>query len=164
MEYIKKTISLLTLVTCCILLSAFSQSENTTSYKCMVQTINYKGEGAYIIASLINPEGKYEKTLYILGDDPEWFHTIDEWWKFFGRKKRNIDGITGPTLSGGARQVITFDIDNAKIDAGYKIRFESCVEDQNYFPVDLEIPLKSKISSSPYKGKGYVRYVRMMPN
>ena len=160
----KRTIPLLLLITCGFLAVAFKQTENTTSYKCMVQVVNYKGEGAYIIASLINPEGEYEKTLYILGDDPEWFHTIDEWWKFFGKKKRDIDGITGPTVGGGARQVITFDIDNSKIDSGYKIRFESCVEDQNYYPVDLEIPLKSKMPSSPVKGKGYVRYVRMMPN
>ena len=31
-------------------------------YKCLVQTINYSGEAAYIAVSLISPKGEYEKT------------------------------------------------------------------------------------------------------
>ena len=73
----------------------------------MIQTINYDGEGAYIIISLINPDGDYDQTLYVFGDDPEWYHEIDEWWSFFGKKKRDIDGVTGPTMSGGERKIIT---------------------------------------------------------
>lgn len=141
-----------------------AQDGENTSYKCMVQTINYKGEGAYIVVSLIDASGEYENTLYILGDDSEWFHTIDEWWKFFGKKKRSVDGITGPTVSGGERQVITFNVPSNKLDKGYKIRFETAVENQEYHPIDVEIPLTSEIKTSPYKGEGYIRYVRMMAN
>ncbi len=146
------------------LLTAFHQQEPATSYKCMVQMINYTGEGAYVIVSLINPEGEYDQTLYIMGDDSEWFHLIDEWWSYFGKKKRNIDGITGPTLSGGERKVIAFDIENSKLDKGYKIRFETSVEDQAYHPVDLELDASASMPAKPVKGSGYVRYVRMMSN
>jgi hypothetical protein len=144
--------------------ASYKSNEALTNYKCMVQTVNYEGEGAYIIASLMNPEGKYEKTLYILGEDPEWYHLIDEWWSYFGKEKRDVDGITGATLSGGERQVIAFDIDNSKVDKGYKIRFETSVEDQKYYSADLEIPLTSKIPSKPHKGQGFIRYVRIMTN
>lgn len=157
--------SLTALTVCTLLLfTAFRQQEPVTSYKCMVQMVNYTGEGAYVIVSLINPEGKYDKTLYILGDDAEWYHLIDEWWGYFGKKKRNIDGITGPTVSGGERKVIAFDIENSKLDKGYKIRFETSVEDQEYHPKDLEIAASSSMPTKPVKGSGYVRYVRMMPN
>ena len=65
-----------------------------------IQLTNYKGDGAYIVASLINPQGKYEQTLQVLGDDPEWYDDLTEWWKFYG-KRQTIDGITGETISGG---------------------------------------------------------------
>jgi len=141
-----------------------SSNEETTTFKCMVQLINYDGEGAYIITSLVNPSGDYEKTLYVVGEDDEWYHLIDEWWAYFGREKRDLDGITGATVSGGERKVYAFEVDNAYIDQGYKIRFETSVEDQKYHPVDLELELESEISSKPTKGSGYIRYVRMMPN
>ena len=147
-----------------IISMSFLQSGEKTSYKCMIQTINYDGEGAYIIISLINPDGDYDQTLYVFGDDPEWYHEIDEWWSFFGKKKRDIDGVTGPTMSGGERKIITVQVDNSKIDQGYKIRFESSVEDQQYYPKDLEIALERPMPTKPLEGLGYVRYVRMIPN
>ncbi|MEM9051767.1 MAG: DUF2271 domain-containing protein [Bacteroidota bacterium] len=139
-------------------------NEESTSYKCMVQLVNYDGEGAYIITSLVDPEGEYEKTLYVVGEDDEWYHLIDEWWTYFGREKRSLDGITGATVGGGERKIYTFEVENKYLDQGYKIRFETSVEDQKYHPVDLELALESELPSKPVKGSGYIRYVRMMPN
>jgi len=143
---------------------SFQKKMETTSYKCMVQLVNYDGEGAYIITSLMDPEGAYERTLFVSGDDPEWYHLIDEWWGYFGKKKRSVDGITGATVGGGERTVIVFEIDNSKIDQGYKLRFETSVEDQQYYPTDLEIELTSEIPAKPIDGAGYIRYVRLMTN
>src|SRR5690606_22385202 len=160
----KQIVLWMLLVSGIFLSSSFKPEAGVTSYKCMIQLVNYQGEKAYVIASLMNPEGEYERTLYIMGDDPEWYHLIDEWWSFFGKKKRSVDGITGATVAGGERKVITFDIDNAKIDKGYKIRFETSVEDQKYYPADLEIELISQIPAKPMEGTGYIRYVRLMKN
>jgi len=141
--------------------SSFRQEDEKTTLKCLIQTTNYTGEGAYIIVSLMNPEGEYDETLYILGDDSEWYHLIDEWWAFFGKEKRNIDGITGPTISGGERKIIKLSIPIAKLDKGYKIRFETSVEDQEYHPADLEVEANTNLPSKPMKGSGYIRYVRI---
>ncbi len=145
-------------------LAAFAPAEEKVRYKCLVQVKNYTGEGAYVITSLLNPQGKYAETLFILGEDDEWYHEIDEWWSYFGKKKRNVDGITGATVSGGERKVIAFEIAKSKIDAGYTIRFETSVEDQKYYPADLEVPLTSNLPKESIKGSGYIRYVRIMPN
>ena len=147
-----------------VLLGAF-KSDNTAvkKYKCMIQMVNYTGEGAYVIISLIDPKGAYEKTLFIQGDDDEWDHEIDEWWKFFGAKKRSVDGITGATLAGGERTVSMIEIDDAKIDAGYKIRFETSVEDEGYYVKDVEIPLTTEALKAKAEGTGFIRYVRFMP-
>lgn len=131
----------------------------------MIQMTNYSGEGAYIVISLINPKGEYEKTLYVQGDDSEWYNTVESWWKkFYGKKRTNIDAITGATISGGERNVTIIDIEDSKINSGYKIRFESAVEDQKYYASDVEFPLTSETVKSKNDGAGFIRYVRMMPN
>lgn len=129
----------------------------------MIQMVNYTGEGAYIAISLINPEGDYEKTLFVQGDDKEWYHDIPQWWKFYGKRRNNIDAITGETISGGGRTVSVVEIGNDKIDVGYKIRFETAVEDKEYYMDDVEFELTSESVKSKVEGKGFIRYVRIIP-
>ena len=156
---IKKIITLLVVI---IGIMAFTITEST-KYKCMIQMTNYEGEGAYVVISLLNPEGKYEKTLFVKGDDEDWYHDITEWWKFHGSIRTNIDAITGATISGGNRAINVIEIPNDKIDSGYKIRFETAVEDQEYYADDVEFELTSESVNSKVEGKGFIRYIRMMP-
>ena len=143
---------------------SFTTITESTSYKCMIQMINYSGENAYVVISLVNPEGEYEKTLFVQGDDDEWYHDISEWWKFYGKKRTNIDAITGATIAGGARSINVIDIEDSKIDSGYSIRFETAVEDQEYYTKDVEFELTSENVTSKKEGSGFIRYVRLMPN
>ena len=130
----------------------------------MIQMKNYTGEGAYLIVSLIDPNGKYEQTLYVQGDDPDWYHEITSWWKFYGKKRANIDAITGETLSGGERSINIISFDKSKLIKGYKLRFETAVEDKNYFEKDLEISLVELNTETKYNGNGFIRYVRLIDN
>ena len=134
----------------------------SSKYKCMIQMVNYTGEGAYIAISLLNPEGAYEKTLYVHGDDDEWYFDITEWWNFYGKKRSDIDAITGATISGGKRSITLIEIDDDKIDKGYKIRFETAVEDQEYYKDDVEFELTSESIKGKVEGKGFIRYIRMI--
>ncbi|MCT4628624.1 DUF2271 domain-containing protein [Winogradskyella sp.] len=145
------------------LLFGFTVKETSTAYKCMIQMTNYTGEGAYIAISLINPEGEYEKTLHVQGDDEEWYFDITQWWKFQGKVRADIDAITGATISGGERTISVIEIEDDKIDKGYKIRFETAVEDQDYYVDDVEFELTSNSVKSKVEGKGFIRYVRLMP-
>ena len=160
--YTKLSLVLITIVT--LGLTSF-KSFNTeiSSYKCMIQLTNYTGEGAYIVISLINPKGAYEDTLYVLGDDDEWYSDIKEWWKFQGKVRRDIDAITGATISGGERFISVINIPNEKLDAGYKLRFETAVEDQEYYTTDIEFDLTSDNVKGKFEGAGFIRYVRMLP-
>ncbi|WP_204346565.1 DUF2271 domain-containing protein [Psychroserpens algicola] len=144
-------------------LMSFKTLTESSKYKCMIQMKNYSGEGAYIVISLINPEGEYEKTLYVKGDDDEWYNTVESWWDFYGKRRTDIDAITGATISGGERAVSVIEIDDAQLDKGYKLRFESAVEDQEYYKNDVEFDLTSQNVKSKIEGKGFIRYVRMMP-
>lgn len=143
-------------------LMAFNINDSAT-YKCMIQMKNYTGEGAYIAISLLNPNGEYEKTLYVQGDDEEWYSDITEWWKFQGKVRTDIDAITGATISGGNRAITLLKIDNDKIDKGYKIRFESAVEDQEYYKDDVQFELTTENLKGKFEGNGFIRYIRLMP-
>lgn len=144
-------------------LVSFTNYTESAKYKCMIQMTNYTGEGAYIVISLLNPEGDYVETLSVIGDDDEWYNTIESWWDFYGKKRNDIDAITGATVSGGERTINVIEIDNDKLDKGYKLRFETAVEDQDYYESDVEFELTSETIKSKVEGKGFIRYIRMMP-
>lgn len=141
-----------------------AQGTGTSKYKCMIQMTNYMGEGAYMVVSIINPKNAYDKTLYVMGSDKKWYNSLKEWHKAFSKKPTNISAITGASVTGGDRSVNVFEIENSKINAGYKLRFESAVEDKEYFTKDLEIPLTTDALSAKSEGTGYIRYVRFSPN
>ena len=122
---------------------------------------NYMGEGAYIVVSLINPQGKYDKTLYVMGDNKKWYNTLKEWHAFYSKKPTNISGKTGASVTGGDRSLTTFEIEDSKINSGYKLRFETAVEDQKYYANDAEIALTTQAFTEKTDGKGYIRYVRL---
>jgi hypothetical protein len=143
---------------------AAAQSSGTAKYKCMVQMTNYMGEGAYVAISLVDSKGAYEKTLYILGSDKKWYPDLKEWHKFQSKKGGNISAITGASVTGGDRSVSVIELDPAKIDKGYKLRFESAVENNKYHVKDAEIPLTTEALSGKHEGSGYIRYVRFSPN
>ncbi len=145
-----------------ISICSFDNLNKKTNYKCLIQMTNYNGEGAYVVISIINPEGSYEKTLYIQGNDNKWFFEITSWWAYYGKSKYNIDGISGSTVSPGDRSVNILNIEESKIGKGYKLRFESAVEDENYFEKDIEFELTASNLLIKHNGNGFIRYVRFI--
>ena len=115
-----------------------------------------------MVISLISPEGEYDQTLYVHGKDPQWYNEIYQWWKYYGKKRVDIDAISGATISGGERAVSVLKIPNKKIDMGYDIRFETAVENQEYYTKDIQFELTSESLKSKVEGNGFIRYVRMI--
>ncbi|GLB51236.1 hypothetical protein NBRC110019_02750 [Neptunitalea chrysea] len=149
-----------------IALVSFSfKSTNTyqnKTVKCLLQTKNYAGEGAYIAISLLNDKETYKKTLYMVGDDNEWYESLQDWYRGIGHANSDVDAISGATINPGARSVIVLDVPEDTVDKGYKIRFESAVEDQEYYATDLEVALTSENLNGKFEGTGYIRYVRFI--
>jgi hypothetical protein len=164
MAHFNKIALLILLLTFAKPAASFAQGSGSSKYKSMIQMTNYMGEGAYIVISLIDSKGAYEKTLYVLGSNKKWYNSLKEWHKFQSKKPANLSAVTGASVTGGDRSVNTIEIDNAKINAGYKLRFESAVEDKNYYVKDLEIPLTTETLSAKNEGTGFIRYVRFSPN
>ncbi|CAM3576390.1 DUF2271 domain-containing protein [Zobellia roscoffensis] len=161
----KKQYKIAIAFTLCFLgLVSFINPTETVNYKCMIQLTNYTGEGAYIVVSILDTNEEYQETLYVQGDDNEWYRDIEKWWKnVYGIRRPNVDAIVGETVTGGQRKMTVLKIPVDKIDVGYKIRFESAVEDNEYFKSDVEFELTTENLKSKKEGKGYIRYVRMLP-
>lgn len=140
---------------------SFQAAAQTSKYKCMLQMSNYMGEGAYIVVSIVNAKGDYDKTLYVMGDNKKWYKTLKEWHKFYSKKPTDISAKTGASVTGGDRSTTTLEIEDSKINKGYKLRFETAVEDNKYYTADLEIPLTTEAIATKTEGKGYIRYVRL---
>lgn len=149
------------LLTLVVSTSVFGQ---TTKYKTMIQMQNYTGKEAYVIISIINPKGQYDQTLAVLGPDNEWYNTLKEWDKFRVKKKEKLNAITGASVAGGARATRVIEFDTAKLNKGYKLRFETAVETQKYHIKDAEIALATSAldDKAGAKGTGYVRSVRFI--
>lgn len=151
---------LLGVVLVCMASLGYAASPN--KYKCLVQMTNYVGEGAYITVSLIGPDGNYLKTLSVLGEDSKWYDTLEEWYGFYEKSTRKIDGITGASVSGGARAVLAFELNEEVFNKGYKLRFESAVENNQYHKRDVEVTLNESGMSGQIEGQGYIRFVRIL--
>ena len=147
---------------CFALLVFFALHTNAQDkYKCMVQMTNYNGEAAYMVVSLIDPQGNYQKTLYVFGDNGKYYDSLKNWFVFYQDKKEKIDAVTGASSTQGDRKTITLNLNKNLLDQGYKIRFESAVEDQNYYTTDAEVPFSSESLKGKTEGSGYVRYIRL---
>lgn len=155
-----KSLSKICLMAAAALLISLQASAQSSKYKCLLQMSNYMGEGAYVVVSLVNTKGEYEKTLYVMGDDKQWYNSLKEWYKFYS-KKTSVSAKTGASVTGGDRSVTIFEIENSKIDKGYKLRFETAVEDQKYHVADVEIALTTDAITQKTEGKGYIRYVKL---
>lgn len=151
------------LLTLCSI-TGMAQQTGTAKYKCMIQMNNYMGDAAYIAIYLVNKNGAYEKTLYVLGADKKWYPDLKEWHKAYKKKPVNISAVTGASIAGGDRSVVTLELEQSKINTGYNLRFESAVEDKENYPKDMEIPLTTESLAIKNEGKGYIRYVRFSAN
>ncbi|WP_339657913.1 DUF2271 domain-containing protein [Flavobacterium frigidarium] len=157
-----KTILKLAFLPIAIALLSVSTHAQSSKYKCMLQMSNYMGEGAYVVVSLVTDKGDYVKTLYVMGDDNKWYNSLKEWNKFYTKRPANISAITGASVTGGDRGVNVIEIENSKINSGFKLRFETAVEDQKYHVNDVEVPLTTAGIAAKSEGKGYIRYVRLI--
>ena len=114
-----------------------------------------------MVVSLIDPQGNYQKTLYVFGDNGKYLWFTEKVVCFLSRQKEKIDAVTGASITQGDRKTITLNLDKNLLDQGYKIRFESAVEDQNYYTTDAEVPFSSESLKGKTEGSGYVRYIRL---
>lgn len=140
------------------------KSPAPVSMKCLVQLTNYSGEGAYVVVSLIDNKGKYKKTLQVFGKEKRWWDDLPSWFKFISSTKENVDAVSGASITAGGRKIFTLQLDESLFNAGYKLRFETAVENKEYQEKDVEIDLSDDNIGKNINGTRYIRYVKLIKN
>lgn len=126
----------------------------------LVQLNNYKGDEAYFSLYLVDPSGRFVRTLWVSGDEARWYPDQPRWWKYVGRAQEDLLAVTGASTAPGDRTVIRIELEDEVLDGSYSIRLDTSVEDQSNFPLDVDISLTSAAHGDKIPGTGYVRYLR----
>lgn len=126
----------------------------------LVQLADYPGPEAYLQLYLVTPEGKFDRTLWVSGPDKMWWPDSKRWYGYTRAANENVDAITGASTPSGARAVMRVHLDPALIDAGYKLRVETVVENAENHQTDAEVELTTANQRVKTPGTGYVRYIR----
>lgn len=126
----------------------------------LVQLNDYDGHEAYFSLYLVDPQGKYVRTLYVSGDEERWYPDQPRWWKYVGRAGEDVSAVAGASTAPGDRSVIRVDLEEEVLDTGYSVRVDTSVEDQSNFPTDVDTPLSADAQGDKIPGTGYVRYLR----
>ena len=142
--------------------------EEYVEVKCMVEIVNYTGQGAYIAISIIDKSEKYIKTVYVFGNDKSWFSKMKLFWR--NLRENNlfldkdfyplVDAISGPTISGGERRVFQFKIPKNLFNSNYNLRIETAVEDKGYYVNDIIINLNPENLKKIYQGEGFINEIQ----
>ncbi|MEM5477403.1 DUF2271 domain-containing protein [Pacificibacter sp. AS14] len=125
-----------------------------------VQMAEYAGKEAYFALYLVDPDSRYVETLHVSGPDDDYHEDLARWWRYLTRSDQDIAPITGPSIKSGERRLITVTIDDAMIDAGYSLRLETAVEEQQTVPDEAEISLTEEGIGARVDGSTYVRFIR----
>ncbi len=139
---------------------ALTSSAHADEAVVLVQLNEYNGPEAYFHLYLVNPEGKFDSTLWVSGPEKIWWPDSKRWYGYFNRARENVDAITGASTAAGARSVMRVEIDPELVDAGYTLRVETSVENANNVQADVEVELTNGNQRVKTPGTGYVRYIR----
>ena len=140
------------------------------SLKCMVEITDYRGEGAYFSISIIDDKDLYLKTVYVLGTDKTWFSEMKSFWKHLKINDLYLDdefyplieGISGPTISGGETRILQLKIPKLLYNKTNRLRFETAVEDKGYYTDDINVELNNESLSKSYQGNGFIRNIKFI--
>tara|TARA_Y100000385_G_scaffold125135_1_gene130104 strand:+ start:2409 stop:2912 length:504 start_codon:yes stop_codon:yes gene_type:complete len=153
-----------------ILFLGNSKNEEMISLKCMVEITDYRGEGAYFSISIIDDKDLYLKTVYVLGTDKTWFSEMKSFWKHLKINDLYLDdefyplieGISGPTISGGETRILQLKIPKLLYNKTNRLRFETAVEDKGYYTDDINVELNKESLSKSYQGNGFIRNIKFI--
>ncbi|MFZ5959987.1 DUF2271 domain-containing protein [Pseudomonas knackmussii] len=117
---------------------------------------DYSGRKAYLAIYLTDAQGHYQKTLYVAGKKPKYYRHLRDWAHGSGLNPSEFDGLSGASVGGGDNLTVSAQIADNLIDAGYEIRIDSAVEDQQENGAEVKVPLTRAGAGKAVAGSGYV--------
>ena len=121
------------------------------------QIATYRGPNAFLAIYLTKPDGSYDTTLWVAGQNQRYYRHLRNWVRGISSAGGNIDCISGASVGAGQTLTIHASVADAMIDAGYQIHVDSAVENGGEYPNDVVMPLAQANSGHAAVGTGYVQ-------
>ncbi len=125
-----------------------------------IQIEDYVGEEAYFAVYLADPDGRYQRTLWISGTDPKYHTDLAGWWRYASRSDEDFDAITGASTASGGRVLVRTELSETEISGKYKVVVATAVENQSAVPQDAAVLLAEDSHGEKFSGTDYVRFIR----
>lgn len=114
------------------------------------------GHNVYLAAYVVDPNGAYVSTLAVAGTRERYLADLSRWARMISRSGHGVDGSIGASLGAGTTLAQTVDVPDQLFNAGYTLRVETAVENQNYIPNDAAVALTDANNGKPVAGTGYI--------
>ncbi len=121
-----------------------------------IKMADYSGRQAFLVAYVVDGNGRYVSTLYAAGSYGRFFEHLDRWYRMFMRSRRTVDGTTGASLGSGSGTTVTVDVPDKLLNAGFTLRLESAVEGEYYVPDEAAVLLDDAHNGTPAGGTTFV--------
>jgi len=136
---------------------AFSTAASAREVTFTAQLADYRGDGAYLAIYLTDSKGAYQGTLWIAGQDSEYYKHLRGWARGSGMDRAEYDGLTGASITSGRTLKMTLNLDDSLIDSGHQVRVHTAVEDMRDNRADVVTPLTTEGAGKAVSGRGYVK-------
>lgn len=140
-----------------VLTVAFPATAISREITFTTQLADYRGNGAYLAIYLTDSKGAYKGTLWIAGQDSEYYKHLRGWARGSRMDRAEYDGLTGASITSGRTLKMTLNLDDSLIDSGHQVRVDTAVEDRRDNRADVVTPLTSEGAGKPVSGRGYVK-------
>lgn len=136
---------------------AFSATTSAREVTFTTQLSDYRGDGAYLAIYLTDSKGAYQGTVWIAGQDSDYYKHLRGWARGSRMDRAEYDGLTGASITSGRTLKMTLNLDDSLIDSGHQVRVDTSVEDMRDNRADVVTPLTTDGAGKTVSGRGYVK-------
>ena len=154
-----RTLSIATLLAAASPAASPGSNDATRDVVITVEATRWRGPEAYMVAYIVDAQGRYAATAYIAAGRSRWLPGLSRWTRL-AHAAGGVGGTTGASIGSNETFSATVSLPKDLFNTGHVLRIESAVEDGFYVPEDAAVPLDTLHAGQSVAGTGYVRSLR----
>jgi hypothetical protein len=147
-----KKLALILLMSTALIAPSAAEAANVSV---QVDINSYSGPNTYLAVYLVDGNGNYHSTIWVAGSRLRYLGHLRGWARGFTAAGENsVSGISGASVGGGRTLTVSTTLNDALINAGYKVVVDTAVEGWGEYTGDASVPLNTGGGSA--SGQGFV--------
>ena len=112
----------------------------------------------YFVVMLLDEQGRYNKTLTVVGDDPQYYRAFKFWKRYIGRTDEDIDALSSASVSNGTTVKRTVKIPHEAIAKNYTVRVDAAGYRGEKYIKTAMIKLSPENKEKRFNGQKFLDY------